>query len=138
MRTDWSQRLASLKRDSWELESGEERHAQAPETFWIPPRGQRDNLRPGQAAKLLFQIDGKAIDGDGDFGVERMWVVVLGRVGAYYRAVLDSQPSTIGAGYLDEGTELLFEAKHVVAIAEPPKEYVLAKYADRLGPEAAG
>ena len=48
--------LATTERDGWQLESAEARHAANPERFWIPTRLQRETLRPGDGAKLLFRL----------------------------------------------------------------------------------
>jgi len=42
--------FASIEKDGWTLESGEERHARSPETFEIPSRTERESLCPGDAA----------------------------------------------------------------------------------------
>src|SRR5918994_1479017 len=113
---EWARRLARLKDDFWELESGEARHDQHPDKFWIPPRQARDNLRIGQSVKLLFQIEGEAEDGSVETNVERMWAIVAGRVGDLYIGILDNQPATVDAGLLDEGAEFMFKAEHVIDI----------------------
>ncbi len=69
-------RMPSLGVDFWELESGEARHEEAPQSFHIPPRPDREALRPGQHAKLLFMLEGNEDDGSVGLQVERMWVVV--------------------------------------------------------------
>ncbi|MGH8243647.1 MAG: DUF2314 domain-containing protein, partial [Steroidobacteraceae bacterium] len=66
-------RLATLKLEGWALESAEARHAEQPNTFWIPPRADRDAIAVGKLAQLLFQIAIPA-DPEGEFNVERMWV----------------------------------------------------------------
>lgn len=129
---EWTRRLASLDLDGWELESGERRQSDYGESFWLPTRTERENIRPGQSVRLLFQIEATDENGDVEIGVERMWAIVLGRVGDYYRAVLDNQPAAIEAGYLDEGTEFLFTAEHVIDIGDPPEDYLREKYGDRL------
>jgi len=43
--------------DGWELISAEDHTAAHPETFKIPAREKRESLAPGDAAKLLFDIE---------------------------------------------------------------------------------
>lgn len=120
-------RLPVLEVDGWELESGEDRHVAAPETFAIPARPARERLRPGQAAKLLFRIGCDQSDDFADVDVERMWVVVTGRIGGLYLGVLSNQPATIVAtddAYLVRGAEVPFGPEHVIDIDDPPAEYV--------------
>lgn len=117
--------------DGWCLEDGEALHRDAPETFWIPDAERRDALQPGDLVKLVFRI---AVDNDEEpEAVERMWVLVRGRVGEHYFGVLDNDPYAIEEN--DEfwsGIELPFTARHVIDIdpaddatrakaAEPPK-----------------
>jgi hypothetical protein len=71
-------RFATIDTDGWQLESAEARHAVRPDTFWIPPRAQREGLQPGDGVKLLFQI--ATAEGAGtEQGVERMWEDVAHR-----------------------------------------------------------
>ena len=110
-------RPPSLERDGWCLDDGEERHAAAPETFWIPSREARRGLYPGCGVKLIFRID--TPDGD---EVERMWVVATQRDadGERYMGVLDNTPfSEFAPGRLEPGFELPFEPRHVVDIGDP-------------------
>ena len=113
----------SWENDGWELGNGEERHAEAPETFWIPSRRDRESLKPGDYAKLIFRI---ALDDDEDpCSVERMWVLVRGRVGETYFGVLDNEPGGIAEN--DElwlGTELPFRAEHVINFRPADKESI--------------
>ena len=120
-------RLATLQRDFWQLRSAEEAHRQHPETFLIPALEERQNLRRGQAAKLIFDIE---TQGDRDEIVltgERMWVIVAERVGGLYVGILDSQPATVIPNdrvYLRFGAEIPFAPEHVIEIATPPSDYV--------------
>ena len=124
-------RAATIDRHYWQLESGEARHA-ASTRFHIPDRAAREALRRGQAAKLLFEIEGETEDGTVERIVERMWVLVAERVGDGYVGILDNQPSSLDRSpdvYLTEGAEIPFWPEHVIAIAEPPPEWI----ASRLG-----
>ena len=109
-------KLATLEIDGWELDCGEERHAEAPETFWIPDASDRESLAPDQIVKLMFRIGLRAEDGTESEEVERMWVVVRGRVGDLYRGELDNDPYCTEG--IRAGMEVFFEARHVIAIHE--------------------
>jgi len=120
-------RLPSLERDFWELASGEELHAQHPETFHLPTRENRDNLKRGDAAKLIFIIEGIEENGSTDQAGERIFVIVAEKVGDCYIGILDDQPALIEVTdetYLRFGAEIPFLAEHVIEIAEPPPKYV--------------
>jgi hypothetical protein len=118
----------SIERDGWALLSAEERHAQHPDTFHIPPRSEREALSPGDAAQLLFDIETKEGERVIDRGVDRMWVIVKRRKGNLYTGVLDSDPGRAEGLSLREGVEVVFSAEHVIAIARPPEGYVVDKY----------
>ena len=120
-------RLPNLKTDYWELRSAEESHRKHPDTFGIPPLEERQNLRRGQAAKLIFDIEGQDEDGNVSIQGERMWVVVVGKEDDYYIGILDNQPALFEPAdnlYLCFGAEIPFLPEHVSDIAEPPAEYV--------------
>ena len=57
-------RLPDIESDSWELRSGEAAHQAHPDTFWIPLLEARQNLKRGQAAKLIFDIEAEDEHGD--------------------------------------------------------------------------
>jgi uncharacterized protein YegJ (DUF2314 family) len=109
--------------DGWCLENGETYHAKAPDTFWIPERQKRENLKPGDLAKLIFRI---SVDNeDDDVAVERMWVLVRELVPGGYLGVLDNEPDAIAEN--DEfwlGTELPFSAQHIIDIQERDEQTV--------------
>lgn len=120
-------RLPTFEQDYWELRSGEEAHQEYPDTFWIPPLEQRQNLRRGQAVRLIFEIEGEEENGDIAVQGERMWVIVSERYGDFYLGILDNQPASLEPSdnvYLCFGAEIPFLPEHVIDIGEPPKEYV--------------
>jgi hypothetical protein len=57
-------RLPCLNTDGWELRSGEAAHSAHPDTFWMPPLEERQNLKIGQAARLIFDIEVEDEQGD--------------------------------------------------------------------------
>jgi hypothetical protein len=131
-------RLADLKTDHWKLFSAEESHRQNPDTFWIPPKAARENLKVGQAAKLLFEIEFVDEDGEADSQVERMWVIVSEIRFDFYIGILDNQPISVERSedvYLCSGAEIPFKAEHVADIVNLPEEHVkwqLAQIPERI------
>jgi hypothetical protein len=120
--------VGSLETDGWTLASAEDRHAANPETFLIPSLEARASLRPGDAAKLLFEIEtwenGQVVDR----GIDRMWVIVKSRAGDRYRGVLDNDPGHAEGLKLREGDEIVFTPEHIVEIGQPSRAYVLEKH----------
>jgi hypothetical protein len=122
-------RLATLEQDYWELESGEARHAEAPKTFWIPPRKERESLEVGTGVKLLFIIETEDESGI-ERCVERMWVIIKRRLPGIYIGVLDSEPATFEPEpeFLAKGAEIVFKTEHIIDISKPSREYIIKEY----------
>ncbi|MCT7376900.1 hypothetical protein [Chelativorans salis] len=101
--------------DGWSLDDAEEANRKAPDTFWIPPLEEREALRPGDLVKLIFRI---SVDNEKKpVAIERMWVLVRGRVGDQYLGILDNDPYAIDENdELWSGVELPFSARHVIDI----------------------
>jgi uncharacterized protein YegJ (DUF2314 family) len=97
---------------SYTLESGEECHEAAPETFELPSRKRRENLVKGDLVKLMFRI---AID-DQSF-VERMWVQVVDVKAKQYVGSLDNDPYCTNE--IRSGISVEFSAEHVIQIWVP-------------------
>ena len=108
-------RAPNFELDGWCLEDGEERHRSAPATFEIPELVDRQSLRRGDFAQLIFKI---AIDDDEDpESIERMWVIVRERTREGYIGMLNNRPATIPENDdLWVGTELPFEARHIITV----------------------
>jgi hypothetical protein len=105
-------RPPDFQRDGWYLDDGEERHREAPATFWIPDLELRQILEPGDFAKLIFQI---AVGDETE--VEQMWVIVRERVPGGYVGMLNNEPSTITENEVFWlGAELPFEYRHIIAV----------------------
>jgi hypothetical protein len=120
-------RLPSFERDFWRLRSGEQSQREHPDTFWMPPLDQRQNVKRGQAVRLIFEIEAQDEQGVVHVSGERMWVIVAERVGDVYIGILDNQPACLkrsGNAYLRFGAEVPFQAEHVIDIADPPQKYV--------------
>jgi hypothetical protein len=97
-----------------------------PENFWIPPLSERENLKVGDAAKLIFDIEGEDENGNIEIQGERMWVIIREKVNDIYIGILDSPPTCIDPEsdfYLWPGSEIPFKAEHVIEIDTPPEEY---------------
>ncbi|MEC3768230.1 MULTISPECIES: DUF2314 domain-containing protein [Cupriavidus] len=107
-------RLTTLDEDGWELDDAEPIAAAHPDTFWLPPRAERDALAAGQQVKLIFRILVADEGGNEEVHVERMWVNVTGREGALYTGELDNQPYCTDE--MNPGMPLCFEARHVIHI----------------------
>lgn len=119
--------FTTIEPHGWELISGEQHQARHP-SFSLPDRKVRESLRPGDAAKLLFDIETRVAGCVTDRGVDRMWVIVKRRVGGGYLGVLDSDPGRAENLNLRPGTELHFTAEHVVDIDHPPRDYIIEKH----------
>ena len=124
-------REPSWEVDGWELDDGEQCHAEFPGTFWIPKRQHREALYPGDYAKLIFRI---SLDDPSDpVSVERMWVLVRERTPSGYLGVLRNEPDALEENddlWLD--TELPFRPEHIIDIQSADEESVdLAKQPPR-------
>jgi hypothetical protein len=118
----------TLASHGWALVSAEDRQSRHPTTFRIPSRAQRESLSPGDAAKLLFDIETRKHGAVIDRGVDRMWVIVKARDGGQYVGVLDSDPGRAENLRLHERDVIVFGPEHVADIDKPPREYIVRKY----------
>lgn len=119
-------RLPSFDRDFWLIRSAEQSHREHPKTFEIPPLEQRRSLGRGQAARLIFDIEGQDENGAVELQGERMWVIVAERVGDGDVGILDNQPACFEPSdglYLCFGAEVPFFPEHVIDVRDPPAEY---------------
>lgn len=105
--------MATLDEDGWQLESGVERHAEAPDTFEIPEEAVRSRLVPTSDAKLIFTLRG--VDG---LQVERMWVRITGYTDTGYLGVLNNEPRTPGAP-IALGQVVEFGPDHIIDALPP-------------------
>lgn len=127
-------RLASLERDYWALVSGEARHAESADSFWIPLLSERQSLKVGQAAKLIFEIESVNEKGEFERGCERMWVVVSNIEFPHYIGRLINKPATLDESavfYLKLDVEVPFLAEHVIDIDQPPEAYLKALFSEK-------
>ncbi len=120
-------KLATLEDDFWVLRSGEACHEESPENFWIPEKGMRLNLKRGDAAKVIIEIESEDEDGNIQLQGERMYVIVSEVLEDYYIGILDAQPASLEPSednYLCFGAEIPFTAEHVIDINRPPEDYI--------------
>lgn len=96
---------------SYVLADGEQSHAEHPDTFWVPPREQRETLVVGQIVKLMFEIT--HVGGE---MTERMWVIVKEKTRAGYTGVLDNDPTCTSE--MKSGLQVNFQPRHVIQIFE--------------------
>lgn len=95
----------------YELDNGEDMHANAPDTFYLPPLETRTSLKPNDIVKLVFRIEH-----DAGFDVERMWVQVKSTSSTGYIGILDNDPYCTKE--LSAGAVVEFKPKHVIQIHE--------------------
>jgi uncharacterized protein YegJ (DUF2314 family) len=99
---------------SWTLDNAEERAAEAPRSFFIPPADLRHSLKVGDEVKLIFCLE----RGDGEAAVERMWVEVVET--QPYVGLLRNVPRL--SGVVDFGDRVPFGAEHVCAYTYTSEE----------------
>ncbi|MGH3362176.1 MAG: immunity protein Imm33 domain-containing protein [Nocardioides sp.] len=97
----------------YRLANSEARNEQAPRSFFIPPRSEREALRPGDYARLLFEL----IDpSPADPGAERMWVQVLGVADGNHVGAPTNVPRAITT--VGVGDRVDFGPEHVIGTLE--------------------
>ena len=107
-------KLPSYETDHYELDNGEEIHNEYPESFWIPSRELRENLNAGDIVKLIFRMEEK--ENQDNVSVERMWVEIKEKNGAFYTGCLDNDPN--GEVLIKCGISVNFKAEHIIQIYE--------------------
>lgn len=88
----------------WTLDNAEERAAEAPRSFFIPPAETRRNLQVGDVVKLIFRLES-----DDSVQVERMWVEVVET--EPYVGTLANNPDL--EGVIEHGERVPFGPEHV-------------------------
>ncbi len=94
---------------TYTLDNAVETHREFPTTFFIPSQEDREHLREGDFAKLIFRIDV-----DDEIHVERMWVIVSKVRPESYTGVLDNDPYCTEE--IRSGIQVEFLADHVIQI----------------------
>ncbi len=92
------------------LANAEDRNREAPNSFLIPTREQRENFVPGDLVKLIFEVVGS---GDREVSAERMWVQIIEAKAGSYVGTLDNHPQVITT--IHPGCRILFGPEHVTA-----------------------
>jgi len=118
----------TIPANGWALISAEDRALAYPGTFQLPPLAERQSLSPGDAAKLLFDIETKENGQIVDRGVDRMWVIVKAKTEHGYLGVLDSDPGHAENLTLRPGSQVIFGPQHVIDIGQPPRSYIVERY----------
>lgn len=104
----------------YSLLDAEKQNKLYPESFEIPDREDRLNVKPDTFAKLCFQQVTKAKKGSPS--AERMWVKVTSTtpIGGLYEGILSNNPISLeGIVY---GSRISFSAKHILDIQTPDDE----------------
>ncbi len=96
---------------TWSLLDAVEQAAANPRSFFIPDRDEREALRPGDIAKVVFQVGDQSVDG---IGGERMWVEVTDRARGGYVGRLTNEPVVVTD--LSRGARIEFEPRHVIQL----------------------
>lgn len=115
---------------TWYLLDAVQQAAAHPRSFFIPSEEERGRLRPGDHAKLVFQLDDPPEEGP---RAERMWVEVTDRAPGGYVGSLENDPLVIPD--LAPGARIEFEPRHVIQVPsdEPdPHEGMVAFASERL------
>ena len=94
---------------TYSLDNGLALHEAFPSTFEIPPAKERQSLKPGDQAKLIFRI----VDGE-KVTVERMWVKIKSVRDQEYSGVLDNDPYCTDE--IQSGMPVCFEPDHIIQI----------------------
>ena len=108
--------MSETRMNPYPLESGEQRSEDAPDTFWIPSRENREALLPGDICQLIFQLP--------EF-CERMWVLITERnenTGMHLGELLNLPVQVCD---LFQGDLVRFGPDHVIDIASKPHRPLL-------------
>lgn len=108
-----SVKLAVFEIDGYDLADGEERAREHPDSFFIPSLEERENLKVGDAVKLIFEMHQPNQEYD---AFERMWVEITKVEDDYYVGFLDNNPE--GEVSIKAGDIVVFQAKHIISIYE--------------------
>ena len=108
-------KLATIHESGWELDDGEERHRESPETFLLPAAEVRESLLRGEIVKLLFRIELEDDEKVRTQEVERIWVIVQAPLkNGMYVGTLDNDPQCTEG--IKAGMEIVFEPRHVIQV----------------------
>ena len=106
--------LPSFDKNYFELDNAEDIHKKYPESFWIPEKAVRNNLKSGDIVKLIFRMLVK--ENPEEVEVERMWVEINEKEDGFYVGKLDNDP--MGSVHVKCGQEVYFKPEHVIDVYE--------------------
>lgn len=94
----------------YEIEDPRAIAAEAPYTFYLPSEKELLAVSPGDLVKLIF----RSIPDSGEWGAERMWVIVTATDGAWLTGTLDNDP--LDMPQLRAGDRVTFARGHIIDI----------------------
>lgn len=94
----------------YEIEDPRAIAAEAPYTFYLPSENELLAVSPGDLVKLIF----RSIPDSGEWGAERMWVIVTATDGAWLTGTLDNDP--LDMPQLRAGDRVTFAPGHIIDI----------------------
>jgi uncharacterized protein YegJ (DUF2314 family) len=95
---------------TYSLDDAESVAAEFPETFFIPPRQEREQVQVGDLVKLIFRIEI-----GNECSVERMWVAVTKKTKSRgFVGSLDNDPYCTDT--IKSGMEVAFGPEHIIEI----------------------
>jgi uncharacterized protein YegJ (DUF2314 family) len=95
---------------TYAIDNSEETAAEFPDTFYIPPRIERESVEEGTIVKLVFRFETES-----EAFVERMWVIVKERKkDGSFVGVLDNDPNCTDE--IQSGLEVSFGPEHIIEI----------------------
>ncbi len=106
--------MLGQSKQNWTLGNAQERAAAAPYTFHMPSKEAIALLRPGDHAKLIFELAAPHPNGP---GAERMWVEITVTTKWGFVGILDNVPQDVEN--LSLGSTVEFEPHHIIAVSIP-------------------
>lgn len=95
---------------TYTLDNAEDVAREFPDTFYIPPRAQREKIPAEKLVKLIFRMETET-----EAFVERMWVIVKEKLeDGRYIGILDNDPSCTEE--IKSGLKISFGPEHIIAI----------------------
>ncbi|GGJ58356.1 DUF2314 domain-containing protein [Sphingopyxis bauzanensis] len=116
----------------YEIEDPRAIAAKVPYTFYLPLEKELLAVSPFDLVKLIF----RSIPDSGEWGAERMWVIVTATDGAWLTGTLDNDP--LDMPQLRAGDRVTFARRHIIDIdwsedraVPPPNAPARREYWDR-------
>ena len=111
--------VATFATDGWQLDDALARFRSRQGVNWLPDAAEREAIRAGEIAKVIFAIEAAAVTGQPEVHRERMWVEVdyVSGAGAdsLYTGILTNDPNV--PGLTRPGMRVWFRPGHVIDIA---------------------